>query len=201
MSQTTVSAGGQAIGVAGQLSDTGEGVDIVSGFNMEATNQIPFGFGLRVQPGSNGDGFLLATGFSGLSPGLDVAGINTFSFNHARVGVADSAGNFSGDMGASGLLPKAGLQVLRQGRIIVPVEIPVVAGDRPWCRGVATGTSSSAAFQGIWSGTGYNLANDAAGSSYMIDCRRQGVFRSGTYTAADGTTKVAILEVDFTNRS
>ena len=200
MSQTTVSAGGQAIGLAGQIADSREGRDIVSGFNMEATNQLPFGFGLRVQPGSNGDGFLLATGFSGLSPGLEVAGVNVFSFNHVKAGAADSAGNFAGDMGASGLLPKAGLQVMRQGRVIAPVEIAVVAGDRAWCRGVATGTSGSAAWQGIWSGTGYNLANEAAGSSYMIDCRKQGVFRSGTYTAADGITKVAILEVNFTGR-
>jgi hypothetical protein len=199
MSQTTVSSAGQAIGIAGQLADSGEH-DLVSGFNKEATAQIPFGFGLRVKPGSNGDEFLLASGFSGLAPGMEVAGLSVFSYNHHRVGPNDPAGNAAGDMGGSGLLPNAGLQVMRKGRAIVPVEIAVVAGDRAWCRGVATGTSGSAAWQGIWSGTGYNLANDAAGSSYMIDCRRQGVFRSGTYTAADGTTKVAILEVDFASR-
>lgn len=197
MSQTTVSAAGQAIGIAGQLADTGEGQDIVSGFNMESTSQMPFGFGIRVQPGSNGDGFLIATGFTN-GVGCDVAGVNVFSFSHNRAGVADSSGNYSGDMGASGLLPKAGLQVLRKGRVLVPVEIAVVAGDRPWCRGIATGTSSSAAMVGIWSGTGYNSGSN--GSSYLVDCTRMGVFRSGTYTAADGTTKVAILEVDFTSR-
>ncbi len=191
MSQTTVSAGGQSIGVAGQLADTGEGQDIVSGFNMEATAQIPFGYGVRVQPGSNGDGFLLATGFSNV---ISVDGISVFNFNHNRAGVADSNGAYSGDMGASGLLPKAGLQVLRDGRVLVPVEINVVAGDRPFCRGVATGTLTP----GIWSGTGYVAAG--VGSSHMIDCTKQGVFRSGTYTAADGVTKVAILEVDFTNK-
>lgn len=199
MSQTTVSAGGQSIGVAGQIADSQDGTDIVSGFNMEATAQMPMGFGVRVQPGSNGDGFLLATGFSGLGPGTEIAGVNAFSYNHQRAGVADSAGTFAGDMGASGLLPKAGLQVLRRGRIIAPVEINVVAGDRAWCRGIATGSSSSAGMVGIWSGTGYNVAG--AGSSYMVDCRTQAVFRSGTYTAADGTTKVAILEVNFTNRA
>lgn len=197
MSQTTVNAGGQAIGVAGQLADSGDH-DIVSGFNKD-TSQFPFGFGARVQPGSAGDAYLLATGFSGLSPGLEVAGVNLYGLNHHRAGSLDAAG-YQGDMGASGLLPNASMQVLRKGRVLVPVEIAVVAGDRAWCRGVATGSSGSAAWQGIWSGTGYNLVNDGAGSSYMIDCRRQGVFRTASYTAADGTTKVAVLEVDFTNR-
>jgi len=196
MAQLTVPAGGQSIGVAGQLADSGK-PDVVSGFNKEASSQIPFGFGVRVQPGSNGDGFLLATGFSGGAPGTEVAGISIFSYNHFKQGAADPLGNFAGDLGGSGLLPNAGMQILREGRAIVPVEITVVAGDRAWCRGIATGTTSNTA--GIWSGTGYNVAG--AGSSYMIDCTRQGVFRSGTYTAADGVTKVAVLEVDFTNKS
>lgn len=187
MSQTTVSAGGQSIGVAGQLADSQDGRDIVSGFNKESTSQIPFGAGVRVQPGSNGDGFLLPTGFSNV--GGDVAGINVFSYNHFRQGAADPAGNFAGDLGGSGLLPNAGLQVLREGRVLVPVQANVLAGDRAYCVGIGTGTI----FPGLWAGSGY-------GGSYHIDCTRQGVFRSGTYTAADGTTKVAVLEVDFTNK-
>lgn len=186
MSQTTVSSAGQAIGVAGQIADSGD-QDVVSGFNKEATNQIPFGAGVRVQPSSNGDGFLLPTGFS--TVGGDVAGISVFSFNHFKQGAADPAGNFAGDMGGSGLLPNAGLQVLREGRAIVPVQDNVRPGDRAFCVGIATGTL----FQGMWAGSGY-------GASYHIDCTRQGVFRSAAYTAADGTTKVAILEVDFTNK-
>jgi hypothetical protein len=198
MAQTTVSAGGQAIGLAGQIADSAN-PDVVSGFNKEATSQIPFGVGVRVQPGSNGDGFLLATGFSGGAPGTEIAGINIFGFNHFRQGAADPLGNFAGDLGGSGLLPNAGMQVMRDGRAIVPVEIAVVAGDRAWCRGIATGASSASNTVGQWAGTGYNTAGN--GSSYMIDCTRQAVFRSGTYTAADGVTKVAILECDFTNKS
>lgn len=184
MAQTTVSAGGQAIGVAGQIADSQED-DVVSGFNKD-TVQIPFGYGVRVQPGSNGDAFLLPTGFSTTS---EVAGVSVFSFNHMKQGAADPLGNFAGDMGGSGLLPNAGLQVLREGRVIVPVQDTVRAGDRPFCLGIATGNLSA----GLWAGSGY-------GASYHIDCTRQGVFRSGTYTAADGSTKVAILEVDFTNK-
>jgi hypothetical protein len=185
MAQTTVSAGGQAVAVAGQAADSGK-KDIVSGFNKD-TVQIPMGYGVRVQPGSNGDAFLLPTGFS--TVGGDVAGINLFNFNHMRQGAADPLGNFAGDMGGSGLLPNAGMQVLREGRVYVPVQDTVRAGDRAYCLGIATGNLTA----GLWAGSGY-------GASYHIDCTRQGVFRSGTYTAADGTTKVAVLEVDFTNK-
>lgn len=198
MAQTTVSAGGQSIGIPGQIADSQDGSDIVSGFNKDTT-QMPFGVGIRVQPGSNGDGFLQATGFSGGAPGCEIAGVNVFSFNHFKQGAADPLGNFAGDLGGSGLLPNAGLQVGREGRFLVPVEQTVVAGDRAWCRGIATGASSISNTVGQWAGTGYNAAG--AGSSYMIDCTRQAVFRSGTYTAVDGVTKVAILECDFTNRS
>lgn len=203
MSQTVISAGGQAIGVAGQVADSAH-QDIVSGFNKEAAKQIPFGHGVRVQPGSNGDGFLLATGFSGSQGlGFDVAGVNVFSFNHMRLTGPDAAGNYAGDIGSSGangpagLVANAGMQVLRRGRILVPVEADVVAGDRPWCRGIATGVTAGQ-FAGTWAGTGYNVAG--AGSSYMLDVTKCGVFRSNSYTAADGTTRVAILEVDFTSK-
>jgi hypothetical protein len=193
MSQTTVSAGGQSAGVAGQIADSLDGPDIVSGFNMEATAQMPWGIGVRVQPGSTGDGFLLPTGNTG-GPQLDIAGVNVFSHDHHRAANADSAGNFGGDLGSTGLNPKAVLQVLRDGRIWVPVETNVVPGDRAFCRGVATGTFG----QGIWSGTG--LVAAGAAPSFHIDCSKQGVFRTATFTAADGSTKVAVLETDFTNK-
>lgn len=184
MSQTSVSAGGQSIGVAGQCADSAPR-DIVSGFSQETTNQIPFGFGLRA--GSTQDGYLLPTGSSG---GPEIEGISVFDFNHNRAGAVDSAGNYSGDIGASGLLAKSSLQVARKGRFIVPVAYTVQRGDRAFCYGVGTGTFTP----GLWAGTG------VGGASYVIDCTSKGQFRSGTYTAADGTTKVAVLEVDFTTK-
>ncbi len=196
MSQTTVSAGGQPIGFPGQLADSGLH-DIVSGFSQEATNPIPFGAGLRA--GTSPDGYLMPTGFSTVLP---IEGISVFSFDHNRAGTVDSAGLYSGDMGASGLLPKSSLQVLRKGRIIVPVEQTVVRGDRGFCRGIATGASSNGNV-GIWSGTGYGAMalGVAAGPSFHVDCTAQTQFRSATFVAADGTTRVAILEVDFTGKS
>lgn len=184
--QTSVSAGGQAIGVAGQIADSGPH-DIVSGFSKESSSQVPFGFGLRVQAGSNGDAYLLPTGFSNV--GGNIAGLSVFDLNHAKAGVADSQGVYSGDLGASGLLPNASLQVGRKGRYLVPVEANVLPGDRAWCRGIGTGALTP----GIWAGSGY-------GASYHIDCTAQAVFRSTTYTALDGVTKVAIMECDFTSK-
>ena len=183
MSQTTVSAGGQSIGVAGQLADSMEGRDIVSGFNREAAAQIPFGFGLMKKTGGLAEEYVLPSGPSGTAV---IVGLSVFNYTHARAGTVDPAGNFSGDMGASGLLPGSSLQVLRTGRALVPVETTVQPEDRAFCRTVATGALSV----GAWGGT--NL-----GGSYMRDCTTQGVFRSATFTAADGVTKVAILEVNF----
>lgn len=185
MSQTSVLAGGAAIGVAGQLIDSMEGRDVVSGFNKD-TQQIPFGYGVMKFGDVDGRGYQLPTGASGT---MEVTGVNAFSYYHNRAGSADPNGNFSGDMGSSGLLPNASLQILRRGRVLVPVESTVQPGDRAFCRVVATGALS----QGSWIGT--NL-----GGSYVRDCRAQGIFRSGTYTAADGTTKVAVLEADFTSQ-
>lgn len=181
MSQTTVSAGGQAIGVAGQIADSMEGRDIVSGFNKEPVDQIPFGYGV-MRHATVVDGYVLPSGPSG---SMEIAGPSVFSLYHNRAGTADPAGNFSGDMGASGLLPNSSMQILRRGRILAPVEATVQNGDRPFCRTVPTGALS----RGVWGGT--NL-----GGSYVRDCTNQGIFRSGTYTAADGVTKVAVLDWD-----
>jgi len=185
MSQTTVSSSGQTIGLPGQVADSMDTNDIVSGFNSEASNQLPWGYGLMRGPAGQ-NSFVLPSGASGT---MEVSGLNVFSAAHQRAGNADPNGNFSGDMGASGLLPKASLQVGIRGRFIVPVENTVQPGDRAFCRVVATGALTN----GIWSGT--NM-----GGSYVRDCTQQGIFRSSTYTAYDGTTKVAVLEWDAVNK-
>lgn len=187
MSQNSVTSAGMAIGVAGQIADSGPH-DIVSGFNQAAA-QMPFGYGVR--DGTVKDSYVLATGFSGVYP---VAGINVFDFNHQKIGAADPGGTYAGDLGASGLVQYAGLQVGRKGRYLVPVEAAPSIGDGAWCRGVATGNLGV----GIWRGAARGAAGPLS-ASYHVDCSKQGVFRSSSYTAADGTTLVAILEVDFTS--
>lgn len=183
MSQRSVSAGGMAAGLPGQIADSNLVTDIVSGFSNEATVQLPLGYGVA-QVAGIADAYQGASGASG-----GIAGINVLGLNHMRAGALDADGVNIGDMGASGLLPDASMQIGRKGRFYVPVEHNVRPDDRAFCRIVATGALTP----GSWVGTNF-------GGSYVKDCTAQGVFRSTTYTSADGTTKVAVLEVDFTNK-
>jgi hypothetical protein len=186
MSQPTMFAGGALSGFAGQIADDGD-VEIVSGVNQDAV-QMPFGFGVR--QGSSGSSerfYSLATGFSTT---FELSGLVVHSYDHAPAGAATSDGVFGGDLGASGLLQNAAFEVGREGRYWVPVEQAVRNGDRAWCRGIGTGALTA----GVWNGT--NL-----GGSYHVDCTRQAIFRSASVTAADGTTLIAVLECDFTNRA
>lgn len=190
MSQSSINAGGQVIGVPGQLIDSGPH-DIVTGFNEETT-QMPFGYGLR--QGTSADYYKLATGMSSSSQKA-IVGVNAFSLDHSRAGAVDSAGHYAGDLGASGLLQYANLQVVRRGRVLVPVEAAVSVEDRAWCRGVATGNLSP----GVWRGVAAGAA-DPLGGSYHVNCTNQAVFRTASFTGPDGSTLVAVLECDFTNK-
>ena len=189
MSQTSVSAAGQGNAIAGQLADVSEPHDVVSGVN-EATPQIPFGYGLR--DGTNERGYILATGFSGVVP---VKGVALHGLNHVAAGPADPNGNFQGDLGGSGLLQYASLDVLRKGPVWLPVENTITKGMRGWCRGVATGAQGV----GVWAGAAYDAAGPL-GASYHVDCTKQVEFRSASITSADGTTVIALADVDFLNK-
>lgn len=188
MSQTSVLPGGQAVGIAGQLGYASADPLVDSGFN-ESTTQMPFGYGIRDGVGERG--YLLATGFSGVYP---VCGVNLFGYNHVSAGNADPNGNYQGDIGGSGLLQYATLDVLRQGPVWLPVENTVTKGMRGWCRGVATGPTGTA---GLWAGAA--VGTNYLGASYHVDCSKQVHFRTGVYTAADGTQAIALAECDFVN--
>lgn len=186
--QTSVTAGGFAAAVAGQIA---EGIDpsVKSGFN-EGTSEVPFGFGLR-DGTTNERGYLLPTGFSGVYP---VVGVAAYGLNHVPRGVADSNGNYAGDLGGSGLIQYAQLDVLRRGSIWLPVEATVTKGQRGWCRGIGTGAQTP----GSWMGAAPGAAGPL-GASYHVDASKQVQFRTGVYTAADGSTSVAIADCDFVN--
>lgn len=186
MSQTTVPTGGMYIGVAGQVADSGP-IDVLSGFNLVAT-QIPFGYGVRF--GTARDSYVLPTGFSNVLP---IQGVNVFDLAHARAGNADSAGFYQGDLGGSGILQYGGMQVGRKGRYLLPVEAAPSIGDRGWCRGIPTGSLTA----GSWRGAAPNAAGPL-GASYHVDCTRQVVFLTTSFTSADGSTLVAVAECDFT---
>jgi hypothetical protein len=186
MSQTTISAGGQARYNAGDLADSGLN-DNLSGINEE-TVEMPWGYGLR--DGASERGYKLATGFSGAVP---VTGVLARSIASQRITFPNGQNN-GGNFGGSGLLQYADLRVVHKGRVVVPVEGAVTLGQGAWCRGVATGTLT----RGSWLGAARGAAGPLS-ASYHVDCSKQAVFRSASFTAADGTTTVAILEVDFTN--
>lgn len=188
--QTTINPAGQPIGVAGQRIDDGDH-DAMSGFSEETVLEIPFGCGI-VQ-GVADDGVKLPSG-AGDTP----VGISEWSFDHMRAGSLDDASNPTGDLGATGLKPKASVNKGLKGRFLVPLDAgvaPVAGISRAFLRFRTDGGLNTQ--PGTW-----GIAQD--GGVNMIDCTRIGVFRSSAFTVPNptgGSSLVAILEVDFTNRN
>ena len=176
MSQTVISASGQAIGVAGQIFDNAEVQDTISGFSEEVSAEIAFGTG--VVHGTNDQGVLIPTLITDKTMGVVVWGMNH------QVGA-------NGDLGTTGLKPKAGLQVMRKGRVLVQLDVGVVSvtpyTDRAFLRFAASGGNT---VLGRW-----GKSTDAGN----IDLTAAAVFVSSIQTFPDGT-KGAVLEVDFTNK-
>lgn len=191
MSQTSITAGGQRVGDPGDPADAGP-KDVLSGFQADAA-QMPFGFGVAVNTNA-GDLYSLPTGMSNAYP---VAGVLARRANYQpRIDLPN--GQTVGDLGASGLHRYAPLNVVVKGRMLVPVEAAVTRGQRAWCRGVATGSQTQGSWRGAAVGAVPLGGSQALGASYFLDCTKQAVFRSASYTAADGSTLVAVLECDFT---
>jgi len=174
MSQTSINKAGQPVAVAGQLSDNGEAVDIVSRFNDAAT-EIPFGTGVKASTSKHG--VIQASASTDVTEGIVV-----WSRNHQP--------GTNGDLGTTGLKQNAGLQILRKGRIWAQIDAGVVTitpyTDRGYNRCVSNGGNT---VLGRWS--------NASDSTNSIDNTKQTQFVSGLQLAADGT-KIAELEVDFT---
>jgi hypothetical protein len=192
MSQTSINAGGQRVGDPGDPADAGP-KEALSGINADDV-QMPFGFGVAINTNS-GDKYSLPTGMSNAYP---VAGVLIRRANYQpRISLPN--GQTVGDLGPSGLHQNAPLNVGIKGRFLVPVEAAVTRGQRPWCRGVATGAQTQGSWRGAAVGSVPLGGSVALGASYFLDCTKQGIFRSASYTAADGSTLVAVLEVDFTN--
>lgn len=187
--QSTVNAGGQSVAIAGQLGDAAS-ADVFSGFVAASGIQVPFGYGVSFN-GANERGFGLPTGFSGVVP---IDGVNLFGYNHAPAGAADGDGVYQGDIGGSGLLTGSPMDVLQRGQVWLPVENNITRGQRGWCRGIATGTLG----QGVWAGVSPGqLGPSGMGMSYHVDASKAVKFITGVYVAADGTTNIALAEVDF----
>lgn len=176
MSQLTVASGGQSVGVAGQIMSNSEVQEVISAFNEEASAEMAFGWGVCIGAAASG----------ALLPALqaDLAkGVVAFGYSHM-------AGT-NGDLGTTGLKPKAGLMLVRKGRVMVQLEGGVTSIVPFSDRGFLRCTADTLKPVGTW--------GKATDSTKNIDCTKQAVFVSDVLTLADGS-KGAILEVDFTNK-
>lgn len=177
MSQTSIAKTGQPIAVAGQLSDSHKGTDTVSRFSGEASAVIPFGVG--VKPGTTFRKVLLPTASSSI-----IEGIVRFGYGH----VPGATGDLDQTLG--GLKPNAGMDVVRRGRMYVLVDANVTTitpySDRGYCR---FESSSGATVVGAWRNTD---------DSHVVDCSKAVQFVSPLFTAADGSSKIAEVQVEFT---
>ena len=182
MSQTSVSAIGQPVAYAGLVSSAQEVIDKVSGFSEEAS--APVRFGVAVMQGTARTGALLPAGST--TPTAPIKGVHSFNFEHSpgTYGDLDSTG--------TGVIPDGRLDVLRKGRVWVVIDQSITTivpfSDRAYIRIAANGSN-------IILGAFSNVSD----TSYSYDSTRQALFTSAVTTAADGT-KIAEVEVDFTNR-
>ena len=180
--QTSINKAGQPIGVAGQLSSMQEGSDIASRFQGEATAVMPFGIG--VKPGSTFRKVLLPTAQNSVIEGIVL---------HSMAHVPGVTGDL--DQVSGGLKPNAGLDLLRRGRCYVVVDASVQSitpfTDRGFCR-IAANVGTGDLVIGAW--------RTAADGADCVDCTTKVQFISPLFTAADGTTKIAEVQVDFVNK-
>jgi hypothetical protein len=168
-------------GIAGQLLDAlNDGRNIASMFNTEATDMIPYGYGVE-QVSLTGDGY---DGTRERHQGVKLPNSITDSLfgllahSHSTVDSLTSGG-------LDGLIPGASCNILRRGRILVKPEAAsgVVAGARLYVRAIAGGGYTKGALRG--SADGINT----------MDCTNQGVWL--TAPDADG---FAELEIDCVSK-
>lgn len=167
----------QAKGFSGQV-DEGSQPTYLLGKNVEASAAMPMGIGVVFKTSSP------ATDHDMLLPAAQadkVSGIIVFSQIYSRT-YTDPDGNTVGDLNGTGLVPGTLFNVLRKGRILVRTRSGCAVGDRLFVRRTA--------------GAGEALGDleNAADSTDMIDCTKQGVWV--TSASAGG---LAWLSVDFTN--
>ncbi len=166
-----------AIGYSGQL--VGDDHDIIMGKNLEVSASMPFGIAVCFKTSSP------VTDYDAVLPGSPtvVMGIVVKSGAYERTWT-DADGVIHGDLDSVGLIPKALLNILRKGKILVACPTGCVPGDRLYVRKDA-GEASEA----------LGTCENASDESDMIDCTEQAVWLT---TAAAGG--LAVLDVDFTNK-
>lgn len=167
--QTSVSATSD-VAFPGLVGDnTAE--DSRSLLNEEASAEIPFG--MMVAKGSTEGG------------ALKVAA-NTDKL----VGVVRHGHNYSkapnGELGTTGLKPGVTMMIHTDGPIWVLVDESVAVGDAVRVRGDTNSSTVPGTF----------CKTTSAGHTYLLKNAR---WLKGTVTLADGTTKIALLDIDMAN--
>lgn len=187
MSQTVINPAGQPIAVAGQIADNMPSEDVTTAFN-ESTVQAPFGAAMA--QGSGALGVRVPNALTDI-----IVGANIWSADH-QPAVTQPGGQVAGDIGGSGLLQYARIQLGRRCRFWAPLEprpiASVAVNDPLFARVIPTGN--------LWAGSWSNTAD----ASYCVDLSRAGKFRSGINYLADAAvpsgTAGALAEIDFSNR-
>jgi hypothetical protein len=151
--------------IEGQLADAGAH-DVLSMVNNEAAAEMGFGLAVCFEGSTDDQGALAPDDVTD-----KIAGILMHSHDYSQ-----------SDLGDTGLLPGATLNILRKGRIWVRPEEAVAPGDRLFIRAEAAGEEREGAVR---------MSADGAD---CIDSTTQGVF----LTSAEAG-ELAVLEVDFTN--
>ena len=177
--QTSIPRSGQPRAIAGLVGDTRDNV-IVSAFNSEVATVIGYGLGV-VNPGTERQARLPAGG-------ADIfMGVTVFELGHQP-----DTGGFDLVSGASGgIKPKGALKVLREGAIWVVCDPNIGAvtpySDRAHLRHTVNGAANKI-------GAFVNVAD----GGNTIDLTKLIVFVSPVITAADGVTKIALVEIEAT---
>lgn len=180
--QTTINRNGQPRAIAGLIADLFP-MGLASAFSGESSSLIQFGFGV-VNAGVERQAKIP-------SGGSDIfMGIAAFSLNHQP-----DTGGFDLVSGASGgIKPKGAFEVVRSGHVWVLVDKAVTSitpySDRGFLRYTADGTTNPT--PGAW--------GKATDSGKNLDLTKVVQFISPLVTAADGTTKIAMVEIMAVNK-
>jgi hypothetical protein len=177
--QITISRSGQPRAFAGMVADTGI-KDDVAAFNLEASAEIPFGTGVK---------------WDGETGALQPTASNSVLKGIIRW-EADHQTGLNGDLGTTGLKPKAAMSCRRRGRMWVMVDAGYNVGDltpgtsKGYCRFETDGGSNTVV--GAWR---------ASDDGHVVSAIGQVTFASSVILDADGVTKIAMVDCDFDNKS
>ncbi len=171
------------IGYAGMREGTADDV-VITGKNVEVSAGMPFGIGVvwKTSGATSDIDMLLPAAQSDL-----VAGIVVHSHSHP-LQWTDASGSH-GELAATGLVPGTLFNLLREGMIMVPVASGCKPSDRLFVRAVSNAGIS----------TQLGSCENAADSTNMIDCSKQGQFLT-TAVASVSAPNLAWLAVDFVNK-